>query len=211
MERCGEAENWSGLDELRDPLRGLLGRHCRDLNEIDDVIQETLLRAARYRTSRRDVRSLRAWTMRIALNVLSDSKRAGQRYVQVTDQESLLELLEEQQRVESTYAEALHECEVLSSGNALEPPWKFEQHVVEKEEALDYLATAKRELRAEDRRLLDSFYGGASSCRETAIECGVPRHLVKVRLFRARRRLLRALRRRMALARTPTSPMSSCS
>ena len=54
-------------------------------------------------------------------------------------------------------------------------------------------------LRPDDRRVLGSFYGGAGSCRETARECAIPVHLVKVRLYRARKRLTRALRRGLSL------------
>ena len=47
------------------------------------------------------------------------------------------------------------------------------------------------ELRARDRTLLDARYEDGRSCRETAVACEIPPSLVKVRLFRARKRLQR--------------------
>jgi DNA-directed RNA polymerase specialized sigma24 family protein len=69
-----EPTAWEGLEELRDGLRAFLVRQCPDENEIEDVIQETFLRAARYRR-RRPVQSLRPWALRIALNVLANARR----------------------------------------------------------------------------------------------------------------------------------------
>ena len=68
---------------------------------------------------------------------------------------------------------------------------------VDRRVALAKLGEVFGELRADDRAVLSSYYGGAQSCAETACECGIPSPLVKVRLFRARRRLMRALRRRL--------------
>src|SRR5262249_2916342 len=53
------APRWYGLEELRPLLRNFLRRHCRDGFELEDVVQETLLRAARYRGSLSDSRNLR--------------------------------------------------------------------------------------------------------------------------------------------------------
>ena len=57
-----------------------------------------------------------------------------------------------------------------------------------------------RRMRSDDRDLLTSYYGGEASCREVALARNVPPAVVKVRLFRARRRLLQALRRRLAMS-----------
>ena len=74
VEIGAEESAWDGLEEMRDSLRAFLVRHCTDENDIEDVIQETFLRAARYRR-RRPVQCLRPWAMRIALNVLADARR----------------------------------------------------------------------------------------------------------------------------------------
>ena len=66
------------------------------------------------------------------------------------------------------------------------------------EDLLSHMTLALESLRVEDRRVLRSYYAGDQNCRATAQECGIAPSLVKVRLFRARRRLTRALRRRIA-------------
>ena len=71
--------------------------------------------------------------------------------------------------------------------------------VFEKAELLDHMGVALDDLRWSDRQVLCSYYGGSPSCSRTARELGIPAALVKVRLFRARRRLLQALRERLQL------------
>ena len=67
--------------------------------------------------------------------------------------------------------------------------------LLEKPRVLLQLGDAKRRLRDHDRLVLDSHYEAGRTCTETAVVCEIPRDLVKVRLFRARRRLHRALQR----------------
>ena len=88
----------------------------------------------------------------------------------------------------------------VAERNKLEPPFRLGRWELEKETALEVMTQALRGLKRADQRVLGSYYGGAQSCRETAAECDIPLHLVKVRLFRARRRLLRAIRARLALS-----------
>ena len=185
-------ETWTGLEEMRGLLRRFLARHSRDENEIEDVIQETFLRAARYRSNLVDVRRLRSWTMRIAVNVLSDTKRRGTRLRSVAPEDPSLEL------VDAT----------AEGGPGEEQCFRLGRWLLEKDEALGHLQGALAELREDDRRVLGSFYGGLESCRETARECGIPGHLVKIRLFRARQRLLRSIRQRLALGDLASSGVS---
>ena len=172
---------WRGLEELRGALRAFLVRHCADPSELEDVIQETYLRAARYRSGRRRVRRLKPWTMRIALNVLSDWKRRGSRFIPLP------------------LEDAVFEIPTGDDGFEYETPYRVGQCVFDQESALSLLANTLHSLREGDRSVLDSFYCRERRSGRTAEECGVPRHLVKIRLFRARERLVRALRRRVAL------------
>lgn len=188
MERT--CASWCGLEELRDVLRCFLSRHCRDPNEIEDVVQETFLRAAHYRANLCDDQRLRSWTMRIALNVLTDRQRRSTRLVPAHSGEILFDGVE------------LHGEDGEDEDEA-EPEFRVGRWLVGKEAALSHLGGALASLRQEDRRVLDSYYGGRGSCRETAEECEIPTHLVKVRLFRARQRLVRAIRRRLALGQRP--------
>ncbi|MEW6074020.1 MAG: RNA polymerase sigma factor [Planctomycetota bacterium] len=180
MHTNGEERGWSGLVDLERGLRRFLSRYCRDQNVIDDVVQETFVRAAHYRTSLTAAERLGPWARRIALNVLADSLRRQQRYVLSREDDPVWEVLE-----------------APPSGDEL-PPWRVGRWTLPHEEAVAHLVAALAELRADDRQLLGSYYGGRGSCREAAGECGVPLHLVKIRLFRARRRLRRAIERRLA-------------
>lgn len=178
MDAATSERTWHGLEELREVLRCFLRRHSRDDNEIDDVVQETFVRAARHRARLCEPRRLRSWTMRIALNVLADIRRRDQRFSGEREPEDALAVLAV--REEPRAAVRVGDVEV------------------ERDLLLGHLGEAKGSLRPEDRRLLDSFYAGEGSCARTGLECGIPAHLVKVRLFRARQRLLRVLRQRLA-------------
>jgi RNA polymerase sigma-70 factor (ECF subfamily) len=181
----GEADwDWAGLEDVRQEVLGFLYRRLRDKAEVEDLLHETLMRAARYRSALRDREKLCGWVLRIASNVLTDHFRRERR-IPCTGLDDGFEPPErdaEGLEREDPYAE-------LRCGNWL----------VEKGQALDYLDGAFRGLGPEDRRVLDSFYRGAGSCRETARECEIPVDLVKVRLFRARKRLQRALQKRISL------------
>lgn len=177
--------SWSGLQDLEPVLRGYLGRRCRDDSEVDDVIQETLLRAARYRGSLADPARLRGWALRIASNVLRDYVRRECRLKRAEMTEEGLDNLEGREPAPE------------EGGDDLE--FVLGQLVVERPAALHHLERALEELRQDDRRVLQSFYGGRQCCSVTAVECDIPRGLVKVRLFRARKRLGRVLRRRFLL------------
>lgn len=174
---------WLGLDELRPTLRMFLRRHCRDGGEVEDVLQETLLRAARYRDSLVDARNLRSWTQRIAVNVLRDRVRRSRRQARVERAEENLDLAEGRERIPGEFEEEVK----LTVGAT----------VVDRRVALAKLDEVFGELKADDRAVLRSYYGGAQSCADTAGECDIPSSLVKVRLFRARKRLMRALRRKL--------------
>jgi len=174
-----DAAAWEGLEELRDGLRSFLGRHCPDENDVEDVIQETFLRAARYRRAHR-VKSLRPWTMRIALNVLADAKRRGVR------------TQAEPRTSEPFDLPARHEASPADSSYRLGESW------LDGETARDLVLRTLGRLRERDRALLDSYYGGELRTLVVSEECGVPQRLVKVRLYRARKRLLFLLRHRAA-------------
>ncbi len=171
----GQSEGpWRGLSELEPGLRRLLLLRCPDVNDVDDVIQETYLRAARYRDNVKDPRRLRAWTARIALNVLSDLRRCAQRTQRLpgSDEEgeaSLPSSLIQEETVDDVCVGS----EVMAS-----------------EDALELVESALFDLREADRSLLEYFYRDECNVPECARRLAVPAQLVKVRLYRARRRLL---------------------
>lgn len=179
----GTDGDWSGLEELRKDLRAYLVGRCHDENELEDVIHETFLRAVRYRG--KGVRKLRPWAFRIARNVLRDHHR---REVHIQD----------------LGGEAPEEAILVAEEPEEEPEYRFERWTLDREAALGALTGALARLKPDDQRVLSSFYQGEGTSRATARECEIPHHLVKIRLFRARRRLLRALRQRLALTQGPT-------
>jgi RNA polymerase sigma factor (sigma-70 family) len=179
--------HWGGLEEIRADLRRFLAPRCRDESEIDDVVQETLLRAAVYRERLEEPDKLRPWAQKIASNVLCDRVRRECRIDRVAGGEAVLETL------------PAREANVCLDGGNDELEVCCEGRVLDKRTALDLLARELRGLRREDRELLSAFYGGGGSCRAAGLACDVPRSRVKVRLFRARRRLLKAIRHRLAM------------
>lgn len=165
---------WEGLSDLEPGLRRLLARRCSDENDVDDVIQETYLRAARYRGSVEDPRSLRAWTARIALNVLSDLRRRARRM-------QPLPAPDEGDDTPLPAALVVEEDDRdVRLGSCLLPA----------EDAFALVDHALAGLRESDRLLLEHYYRDACGVPECARRLAVPARLVKVRLYRARRRLL---------------------
>jgi RNA polymerase sigma-70 factor (ECF subfamily) len=180
MEAIQSLEKWIGLEDLRPALRRYLVVRCLDENEVDDVIQETLLRAARYRRGLHRPERLRSWVLRIAANVFRDRRRDSTRAHAMGIDEETAELPPSRE---------------VSPAESHAGIWlEIEGESIEREQALRLLARAFRLLRETDRAVLRSYYGGAESCARTAVECGMSPALVKVRLFRARRRLERRVR-----------------
>ena len=194
MELETAAEPWNGLADLRPAVRDFLFRHCRDESEADDIVQDTLIRASRYRASLLEATRLRPWLLRIAMNVLRDHLRRERRMPRVDADPEIFDRIEGREDVPG---EVREDVQVELDGALLEKP-----------RVLVQLFDAKRRLRLPDRLVLDSHYEAGRSCGETAVLCAIPRELVKVRLFRARKRLHRALRchlRREARAREESS------
>jgi RNA polymerase sigma-70 factor, ECF subfamily len=186
LEATIDRRGWSGLTKLEGGLRRLLSRHCRDENVIDDVVQETYVRAARYRGSLTKTDRLRSWVNRIALNVLADFRRRRIRYVFATAEDSEWGRLDEAPPEEPV------------------PEYRVGRWTVAQEDAIEHLNEALKVMRPGDRAVLGAYYEGAESCHETARACGIPEHLVKIRLFRARRRLSEAIERRLSASRLRT-------
>jgi RNA polymerase sigma-70 factor (ECF subfamily) len=183
LEVANAIESWAGLEDLRPILRMYLARRCRDESEVDDVIQEALLRAARYRGTLDDPTRLRGWVLRIAANCLRDHLRREGRLPRGEVSEEVFERIEGREVVPGETAEDLQ-----LSVNGM---------VVERDLALKHVLGAMRRLRDDDQLVLDAYYAGRRSCAETARVCEVAPELVKCRLFRARRRLRRTLRVRL--------------
>jgi len=176
---------WRGLADLRPDVARILARSCRDSSDLDDLVQETLLRAARFRESLQEVTHLRPWVLRIAWNVMRDHARNVGRRRQVEVAE-----------------EFFHEVEGREAPpGELRPPEElaFGNRVFESDSLLDLLGGAVNALDPIERGLLNSFYVEERTCAEAGRRLEVNTHTVKMRLFRIRRRLRRALARQVAL------------
>jgi len=170
--------SWSGLVELRPALRRFVSRRCRDEGEAEDIVQEALIRAWRYRGSLIDAARLRPWLMRIAEHV-----RREKRLPRVEVEPELFDRLEGHEDIPG---EPRIEAQVELGGALVARP-----------RVLDQLLDARGTLRDPDRHVLDSYYDAGRSCSETARVCEIPAHLVKVRLYRARHRLRRVVSSRL--------------
>jgi len=170
---------WRGLAEMESHVRAFAGRRCRDAHELDDVVQETLLRAARYRGGLQNEQRLRAWTLRIASNVLRDRRR----------RDEALRFLDPE-------AEELHELEGSEADPGSAGEWMRLTEfgvVMERESLVAHVTRVIGDLPPADARVLRSYYREPLSCARAASECGVANALVKTRLYRARKRLRRRL------------------
>jgi len=179
--------DWSGLEELRPELKTYLSRRCRDASEVDDIVQETFLRAARYRRGQVERQRLRAWVLRIASNVYRDHMRRASRFPGLGLSDNAANAVEGR---EETPGEGATDARMCVDGV-----------VMERADIVEELAGVLGQLQAADRDVLGSYYRGGQDCSRTGYECGIPAQLVKVRLFRARQRLLARLRRRLARGR----------
>lgn len=177
---------WDGLEELRPTLRRYLARRCRDAGEVDDVVQETILRAARYRGSLSHPQKLQGWALRISVNVLRDLRRREEpAVVGEAGEEVFLEIPDR----EPVPAESDEDVEL-----------RLGRYLVPRAAALEVLRGVLLRLRSDERHILAAYYGPGGGTELAALQLAIPRELVKVRVFRLRRRVHAMLRRRLALA-----------
>jgi len=173
--------DWDGIESFRPLLRAYFGHRCRDENEAEDLLQETLIKAARSQWGVKDRSRMRGWILRVGSNVLRDHIRKVQRGVVTCNDDGALEL---------AIAKDVDPC-------MRNPDLTYDLggESVEGDVLLHSLSLVYGNLRGHDRRLLNSYYGGDENTATTAEELRIQRSVVKVRLFRARKRLGKALRR----------------
>ncbi len=169
MVQKNEAWRFEGLEAHRPCLVRFLRRRIDDENAVQDLVQDTLMRGARYRQRGMAAGRLRAWLLRIAQNLHSDALRKRS-----TEPTTGLE------------PDSFDELE-LRSPVGRELAWRGVVYAWD--EMRDHLRHAVARLPQGDQIVLEGFYGGQVSTSELARTLGVRRALVKVRLFRARRKL----------------------
>jgi len=175
---------WTDLDQVQPHLQAFLASRIKDQNDVDDLLQETLLRAARFRAANPEPDNLTAWIVRIAENVLTEHhRRRSRRPVR---------------EVELEFLDALEGPELPGAEEDGAPPWSAGPAPLEAQLLLECVGGALRELEPHDQEVLDRFYSGAGCCREVAQELELESAVVKSRLHRARARLAELVAQRLA-------------
>lgn len=175
---------WDGLSEVEPVVRGWLWRRCRDQSDVDDVVQDTLLRAARYRLGLARPERLASWALSIAANTLRDRLRSAPRWFVAEGAEVELDQLACSTREGDTRG---GETLLTIAGRR-----------VSRSDALEHLRSALRTLKPRDAALLMEYYGGAD-IQTLMARTGLGASAVKCRLHRGRRRLARELEFRLRL------------
>lgn len=176
---------WDGLDALRPDLESFLAHRTRDVHAIDDAVQECFIRAARHRTRLQSPSALRGWLRRIGANALADAHRGSRRPLPPLPDEVEEELV-------SPLPEPSEICD--------EPEVRYARRTIGLTRAREAIVRALGSLPSIDRRMLVCVYMDGNSRDQAARRLGVDPDLLKVRLFRARKRLRRALRHALEAA-----------
>lgn len=174
---------WSELEDLRPHVVHFLRGKLRDDNDVEDVVQESFLRAARHRAQEGEPERLLAWLIRVAESTLQDHLRRRQRRPTLHVESEVFDRFEGR---ESTPGDEPDEDELTIAKRSMERRQLFE-----------CLASALRRLRPEDQRVLDFYYSGFGRCSDIARFAELDPAHVKSRLFRARRKLSRIVRREL--------------
>lgn len=174
-----ESDPWSGLEHLVVPLQLYLTRRCGCTHDVQDALQETLIRAARYRRPGIESTQLRSWTYTIAANVLRDQSSKRMRGPSVGHDEALFDRFGGREPDPSVPDDRA--------------PLKVGDRWVEMEQLITHLTQAMGELPDADRLALLSYYENGGSTLVASKALRLNQSLVKVRLFRARHRLRRRI------------------
>ncbi len=171
------ATNWDGLAERRVRLERKVSGWSRDKSVVDDVVQETMIRAARYRGGLREPQRMDSWIERIAWNVLkSHMSREARRGMSVLENAQLDAAEGREPDPEILFVEEVRWVSDMEVGS-------------ERLSAL--LEAAIRALPEDERRMIRAAYSEQMSPCAISEAFGVRRALVKSRLYRIRQKLRR--------------------
>ena len=152
-------------------LRRVARRCLRNHDEIDDLVQETVLKAYAGRDSLRDTAKFNRWIAGIARNTAFEwNRRALYRNEREAPMEELIELPD----FRTLHFKALHDA-------------------LEEKEAREQLHRAMGRLNRDDREMLRDRYFDDASYRELQQKYGLSYSAVGFRLHRAKARLRRLL------------------
>jgi len=169
--------SWDGLAERRLRVEQKVAGWCRDKSCVDDVVQETMIRAARYRSGLREEQRIDPWIDRIAWNVLkSHLSREARRGISLMEHAELDVAEGREEDPEIQLVEAVH--------------WVSDMEV-ESCRLAALLEGAIRALPDHERRMIRAAYTQQMSPAAIGELFGVRRALVKSRLYRIRQKLRR--------------------
>ncbi len=156
-------------------MLAFLKRRCRDEHQAEDLAQETLLRAARHAGYFDRVHRPTSWVLQIAANVhLDHARKESWQHLTPPDHAAFL-LIPGTEAVPGDLAEL--------------DLYRVDGREVDGEDLTAAVRAVWGTLLERDRVVLSSFYGEGGGTAAASTACTISRPLVKVRLFRARRRL----------------------
>ena len=183
--------------EERADLAQLAHRICLDREAARDLVQDTLLRALRSRSSYDGVRSIRAWLRRILVNCYVEQYRHRRRYLQILDRR-MPDLARAMGGGDPDEIEAIA---VLASRDQLtREAWQGARPragaLPRRTEANlgDEATAALARLGHDHRAVVERCMLGSERCVAVARDLGIPLGTLLSRLSRARRALERDLR-----------------
>lgn len=172
---AAEPSCWDQLLALRPAVLSFLKRRCRDEHQAEDLTQETLLRAARHGAHLHRVQRPVSWALQIAANVhLDHARKESWQRLTPPDHAAFL---------------SIPGTEPVPGGDAERDLYQVDGQEVEGEDLAAAVRAVWGTLLGRDRVVLSAYYGARGGSAAAAAACEVSRDLVKVRVFRARRRL----------------------
>ncbi len=178
------ADGWATIAEHREAVVTFLERRCRDVHQAEDLAHDTLLRASRYAAAMARVLRPRSWLVQIAANVQRDAAR----------QEARMQL----RPFTDPVFHNVSGTEPIPGDSGSATSYTIHGRAVDRDELVDCVHEVWGGLLERDRTVLEAYYRDGGSTGGAAEAVSVEPTLVKVRLFRARRRLESELRRRVA-------------
>jgi RNA polymerase sigma factor (sigma-70 family) len=160
---------------LRPSVLAFLKRRCRDEHQAEDLAQETLLRAARHAGYFDHVQRPVSWVLQIAANVhLDHARKESWQHLSPPDHAVFL---------------LIPGTEAVPGDSADLDLYRVDGQEVDGADLTAAVRAVWGTLLERDRVVLSAFYGEGGGTAAAAAACMISRQLVKVRLFRARRRL----------------------
>ena len=150
----------SVLSAYRPRLTAFIAKMTRNERDVEDLVQETLIKVATNWDSFRGESTLSSWVFQIASNVCIDYFRASS---------SRPELYQEESKIQASSSESI-------------------LRQIEKKEVDTCVQDGITNLLEADRRILIMFYMDGTAVKEIALAEGISTNSAKVRLHRARKR-----------------------